>query len=107
GKEEMEIPDDVAFDGREIMKKKAWPAMAFIENKLAGDPTNWWAPNHQGIISLLMSCGFRINAIPEDETYIAEKDENLSSSSVSWNYSEYLSATGKDWKEEVERKTKK
>lgn len=107
GKGEMQVPDDVAFDGREIMKNETWPAMAFIENKLAGDPTNWWAPNHQGIISLLRSCGFRINAMPEDETYIAEKDEKLSSSSVSWNYSEYLSATGKDWKEEVARKTKK
>lgn len=107
GKEEMEIPDDVEFHKREIMKTEAWPAMAFIENKLAGDPTNWWAPNHQGIISLLRSCGFKISAMPEDETYITEKDESLNSSLDSWNYSEYLSATGKSWMEEVGKKTKK
>ncbi|MFD1079953.1 hypothetical protein, partial [Longispora fulva] len=83
------------------------PKMAFIENKLAGDPTNWWAPNHQGIISLLRSCGFKVTAMPEDETYIAEKDKTLYSSLDTWNYSEYLSAVGKDWKEEAKKKTKK
>lgn len=107
GKEEMEVPDDVEFHKREIMKEKAWPSMSFIENKLAGDPTNWWAINHQGILSLLKSCGFKVNTIPEDETYIAEKDESLQSSVQTWNYSEYLSAVGKDWNEEVKKKTKK
>lgn len=107
GKEEMQIPDDVEFHKREIMKSSAWPSMAFIENKLAGDPTNWWAPNHQGIISMLTSCGFKVNSMPEDETYVVEKDFNLSSSLETWNHSEYLSAIGKEWKEEVGRKTRK
>lgn len=107
GKEEMEVPEDVEFHKREIMKTDAWPKMVYIENKLAGDPTNWWAPNHQGIISMLRSCGFKVTDMPEDETYIAEKDQNLKSSLDTWNYSEYLSAVGKDWKEEVNKKTKK
>ena len=107
GKEEMQIPDDVEFHKREIMKSSAWPSMAFIENKLAGDPTNWWAPNHQGIISMLTSCGFKVNSMPEDETYVVEKDLNLSSSLETWNHSEYLAAIGKEWKEEVGRKTRK
>ena len=107
GKEEMGIPEDVEFHKREIMKSEAWPKMAFIENKLAGDPTNWWAPNHQGIISMLRSCGFKVTGMPEDETYIAEKDETLESSLNTWNYSEFLSAVGKDWKKEVMKKTKK
>ncbi|MDT0651748.1 TIGR04290 family methyltransferase [Autumnicola edwardsiae] len=107
GKEEMGVPEDVEFHKREIMKTDAWPKMAFIENKLAGDPTNWWAPNHQGIISMLRSCGFKVTAMPEDETYIAEKDEELKSTLETWNFSEYLSAVGKDWKKEVEKKTKK
>lgn len=107
GKEEMEVPDDVEFNGREIMKNNAWPSMAFIEHKLAGDPTNWWAPNHQGIISMLRSCGFKVTGMPEDETYLAEKDQSLQSSLETWNYSEYLSAVGKDWQEEVKKKTNK
>ena len=107
GTEEMEIPEDVEFHKREIMKENAWPKMAFIEHKLAGDPTNWWAPNHQGIISMLQSCGLKVIAMPEDETYVAEKDVSIHSSLDTWNYSEYLSAVGKDWKEEVEKKTRK
>lgn len=107
GKEEMGVPEDVEFHKREIMKEDAWPKMAFIENKLAGDPTNWWAPNHQGILSMLRSCGFSVTSMPEDETYIAEKDAKLESSLDTWNYSEFLSAVGKDWKKEVEKKTKK
>ncbi len=107
GTEEMEIPEDVEFHKREIMKENAWPKMAFIEHKLAGDPTNWWAPNHQGIISMLQSCGLKVTAMPEDETYVAEKDVSIHSSLDTWNYSEYLSAVGKDWKEEVEKKTRK
>ena len=107
GQEEMEIPEDVKFHGREIMQEKAWPSMAFIEKKLAGDPTNWWAPNHQGIISMFRSCGFKVTAMPEDETYLVEKDPKLQSSLETWNYSEFLSAVGKGWKEEAKKKTKK
>lgn len=107
GKEEMGIPEDVEFHKREIMKTEAWPSMAFIENKLAGDPTNWWAPNHQGIISMLRSCGFKVSGMPEDETYIAVKDPDLKSSMETWNYSEFLSAVGKNWQEEVMKKTRK
>lgn len=105
GKAEMEIPNDIDFHGREIMKTEAWPSLSFIENSLAGDPTNWWAPNHQGIKSLLRSCGFEVSSTPEDETYVAEKNTSLISSSDTWNYSEYLSAVGKDWKKEVAKKT--
>jgi len=97
----------VEFHKREIMKSEAWPKMAFIENKLAGDPTNWWAPNHQGIISMLRSCGFQVMERPEDETYVAEKDSEIETSLGTWNYSEYLSAIGKDWKDEIQKKTKK
>lgn len=107
GQDEMGIPEDVNFNKREIMQERAWPKMAFIENKLAGDPTNWWAPNHHVIISMLRSCGLKVTAMPEDETYVAEKDPKLHSSLTTWNTSEYLSAVGKDWKEEVDKKTGK
>ena len=107
GQEEMGIPEDVPFNEREILKKDAWPMMAFIENKMAGDPTNWWIANHQGIISMFRSCGFSVNPMSEDETYLAKKDPKLHSSLDTWNYSEYLSAIGKDWKEEAKKKTNK
>ncbi|HEX8561713.1 MAG TPA: TIGR04290 family methyltransferase [Flavobacterium sp.] len=106
GTEEMEIPSDITFHGRDVLKEIAFPKMAFIENSLAGDHTNWWVPNHQGILSMLSSCGFKVEAMPEDETYVAVKDPNINTDFNTWNYSEYLSATGSDWQNEIEKKTK-
>ena len=36
---------DLDIDERERLLEPGWPKMAFIEHRLAGDPTNWWAPN--------------------------------------------------------------
>jgi len=106
GMEEMEIPQDIDFQKREILDSSPWPRMAFVPNKLAGDPTNWWIANHQGILSLLKSCGMKVVEIPDDETYVAERDASLPTIQETWNASEYLSAVGKDWKTVVMEKTK-
>jgi tRNA (mo5U34)-methyltransferase len=105
GVEEMEIPNDIEFHGRKIMELPAYPKMAFIEKRLAGDPTNWWAPNHQGILSMLRSCGFKVTDMPEEETYVAIKDQAVQADFESWNHSEFLSAIGKNWKEAAKIKT--
>ncbi|MCR5862049.1 TIGR04290 family methyltransferase [Flavobacterium sp. J372] len=106
GKEEMEVPADIPFHERDILKDPAYPSMAFIEKSLAGDYTNWWVPNHQGVVSMLRSCGFTVETMPEDETYVCRKDPNLLTDFNTWNYSEYLSATGQEWEQEVEKKTR-
>lgn len=105
GREEMEVPEDIEINKREVMKQSAYPVMAFIEHRLAGDPTNWWAPNHQGVLSILRSCGFKVISMPEDETFIAQKLTGADTAFTAWNYSEYLSAIGKGWDEEVKIKT--
>jgi tRNA (mo5U34)-methyltransferase len=46
------------------------PLMYFIENRFAGDPTNWWAPNRPGIEAMLRSSGYEILEHPEDEVYL-------------------------------------
>lgn len=107
GNEEMDIPEDLDFCDREIMKSPAFPYMAFIENRFAGDLTNWWVANHQFILSLMKNCGFRLQEIPEDESYIFFKDNKIIPDFASWNYSEFLSATGQDWQEEINIKIKK
>src|SRR4051794_2473796 len=38
-------PPDISIDERDRMLEPDWPKMAFIENELAGDATNWWAPD--------------------------------------------------------------
>ena len=88
------------------MLKKGYPQMAFIEKKLAGDPTNWWAPNHSCILSMLRTCGMKVIANPGHEIYIAKPEEQLTAVSTNWNSSEYLSAIGQNWKEELLNKVK-
>lgn len=96
----------MTIDEREDMLQRGWPQMAFIEHKLAGDPTNWWAPNHACIEAMLRTCGLRVKEHPGHEMYIAVPDEALQPVTKSWNQSEYLSAIGQDWMQAVDSKVK-
>jgi tRNA (mo5U34)-methyltransferase len=78
--------------------------MAFIEDRLAGDPTNWWAPNHSCILSLLRSCGLNVIATPGHEIYVATPDDSLTAVSKTWNKSEFLSAIGETWLPKIKMK---
>ena len=104
GEKVLPLPEDIPFHGREVMLEEGYPKMAFIENKLAGDLTNWWAPNHAGIEAMLRSSGLRVTERPGHETYLCEPNPALFSAHRSWNQSELLSATGQAWQEEVEKK---
>ncbi|KTD19050.1 TIGR04290 family methyltransferase [Legionella jordanis] len=106
GTEEMQIPDDIGLEEREILKNPAFPFMAFIEKRLVGDPTNWWVPNHQCVLSMLANCGFDVAGMPEKETYIAVKKKDFKPDFATWNLSEYLSAIGKEWKDTIDSKVK-
>src|SRR5690606_41858933 len=44
---EKNIKSDYNINERHAMLEDGWPKMAFIEERLAGDPTNWWAPNQE------------------------------------------------------------
>ncbi len=107
GAEKIDIPQDIGFNDREMLKDPGFPYLAFIEQRLAGDPTNWWVPNQQCILAMWRNCGFKYLEKPEDETYLFVKDNNAIPDFSSWNYSEFLSAIGKDWKKEVDPKTQK
>ncbi|KMQ50184.1 Methyltransferase type 11 [Chitinispirillum alkaliphilum] len=61
---------DIDLFSREVMIRNGWPRMAFIEHKLDGDPTNWWAPNHSAIEAMLRASGFKVHKRPSRETYI-------------------------------------
>lgn len=104
GKGELEPDGDYQIHQREKMMEEGWPKMVFIEHKLNGDPTNWWAPNAAAIRSLLRSSGMKVVAEPAHETIIARKHEY--SVSESWNQSEYFSATGRNWKGSIDQKVK-
>ncbi|MFD2514891.1 TIGR04290 family methyltransferase [Pontibacter locisalis] len=103
GEQVVETPDDFDINDRKRMQEDGWPKMAFIEKRMAGDITNWWAPNRACIEAMMRSCGFRVKERPGHELYILEVDEQLKQNQQ-WNESEYLSATGQDWQKVVERK---
>jgi tRNA (mo5U34)-methyltransferase len=65
---------DCAIDDRTPLLESGWPRMAFIEHRLANDPTNWWAPNHAGVQAMLRSSGLRVIARPGHEMYLCRPD---------------------------------
>jgi tRNA (mo5U34)-methyltransferase len=70
GEAGADTPADLPLDQRAAMLEESWPKMAFIEHRLAGDATNWWAPSHACVEALLRSAGFEILARPEHEFYL-------------------------------------
>jgi len=69
----VEPPPDLGLDERGAMLEPGWPKLAFIEHRLAGDPTNWWAPNRAGVEAMLRSCGLRPIASPGHEIQLARR----------------------------------
>ena len=75
GDDVAEVPRDVPFEERERFAGRGYPQMAFVEQRLAGDPTNWWIPNRACAEAMLRSAGFRIEAGPVDEVYLCRRTE--------------------------------
>jgi tRNA (mo5U34)-methyltransferase len=94
GEEVTPVVEDLGIDERQVMREDGWPKMAFIEQRLANDPTNWWAPNHAAVLALLRSCGMRVTARPGTETYLCEPDPERPSPMCTWNAEEFGVVTG-------------
>lgn len=65
-----ELSEDYQFWDKDVFRDPDFPCMYFIEKKYAGDPTNWWIPNHGAMEAMLRSSGLEIVAHPEAETWI-------------------------------------
>jgi tRNA (mo5U34)-methyltransferase len=93
----LEVEPEVAdqpLDAREAFVRPGWPRMAFIEHRFAGDPTNWWVPNHACVLAMLRASGFTVNAHLGHEIYVCEPRREATELAHS---QELLSATGKPW----------
>jgi tRNA (mo5U34)-methyltransferase len=88
------VPEDLELSQRGPLSDPGWPKLSFIEHRVAGDQTNWWAPNPQCLEAMLRSSGLRIVSAPLDEFYICEPDPTGNTSMWSWNMGEYLAAIG-------------
>lgn len=79
GEEVVTPPNDFGLDERDLMLQSGWPCMAFIEKRLANDPTNWWAANHACVDALLRSARLKVTKRLAHEIYLCEPaDEHLS-----------------------------
>lgn len=67
------VDDDYPIEQREQFHQRDWPRVAFVENRFAGDATNWWVPNHAACMALLRSAGLRVARRPGHEIYICER----------------------------------
>lgn len=90
----LEPPADLPLNQREQLLQPGWPMLAFIERRLAHDPTNWWAPNHACVEAMLRASGFSVNAHPAHETYICAPDLGESEEGRWLRQREFDSVTG-------------
>ncbi len=65
----IESGEDRPIDDRNDFLRPGWPRLAFIERRLAGDPTNWWVANHAGVLAMLRSSGLEATARIGREIY--------------------------------------
>jgi tRNA (mo5U34)-methyltransferase len=70
GDEAVEPPRDLPIDDRDALLADGWPKLAFVERRLAGDPTNWWAPTHACVEAMARSAGLEILERPGHEIYV-------------------------------------
>jgi tRNA (mo5U34)-methyltransferase len=74
GEESPGTPEDIEIGERKRLLGANWPRAAFIEHRLAGDPTNWWAPDRGCVEAMARSAGLRIVERPAHEVWICERD---------------------------------
>jgi tRNA (mo5U34)-methyltransferase len=65
-----EVADDYPFSERDLFERPGAPRLHFIEQRFAGDPTNWWVPNAACAEAMLRSAGFEILSRPEEEVWL-------------------------------------
>jgi tRNA (mo5U34)-methyltransferase len=75
GEESVAIPEDLPLEERNRLRDPGWPRMAYIEKCVAGDPTNWWVPNHACVMSLLSGAGLRVVCRPGHEIYVCSPSD--------------------------------
>jgi tRNA (mo5U34)-methyltransferase len=73
--EQGDPPADLPFEERARLAGAEWPRMAFVERRLAGDPTNWWVPDAACVEAMLRSSGFEIAARPGAELWVCRPAE--------------------------------
>jgi tRNA (mo5U34)-methyltransferase len=67
------VPTDLDLDQRAELRGPRWPAMAFVEHSLAGDPTNWWVPTEACVEAMARSAGLDVIDRPGHEWFLCRR----------------------------------
>jgi tRNA (mo5U34)-methyltransferase len=70
GEQRVEAPRDLALSDRNRLTEPGWPQMAFLERRLEGDPSNWWAPNAAAVEAMARSSGLEVLDRPAHEVWL-------------------------------------
>jgi tRNA (mo5U34)-methyltransferase len=70
GEERTTPPDDLPLGRRMRLLEPGWPKLAFLERSLAGDETNWWAPNAAAVEAMARSAGLEPLSHPAHELWL-------------------------------------
>lgn len=65
-----EVQENYAFEELDVFDAPGFPKLHFVEQRYAGDPTNWWVPNRAAVEALLRASGFVIVGGPVDDVYL-------------------------------------
>lgn len=107
---EEQVREDTHVDrdihDRDALVEPGWPRLSFIEHTFAGDASNWWVANRAGVEAMLRSAGLKVRQRISDETYLCEPDAEKPGCVATWNRSEFLAATGQDWREAARNKVR-
>ena len=67
------VEPDYPFGETAVFDRPDFPKLHFIENRYAGDPTNWWVPNAACAEAMLRSAGFTIADRPVPEVFVCRR----------------------------------
>jgi tRNA (mo5U34)-methyltransferase len=67
------VQEDYTFHDHSPFQHELYPVMYFVEQRFAGDATNWWIPNRACMEAMLRSAGFTITDHPEDEVFVCRR----------------------------------
>jgi tRNA (mo5U34)-methyltransferase len=94
GEEICDIPLDLDLDERVVLRDPGWPHMAYVEQRIMGDPTNRWVPNHAAVLALARSTGLHVRSQPGHEIYVCEPRPDLLPGLSPLEWEEYRAAIG-------------
>jgi tRNA (mo5U34)-methyltransferase len=69
------ISGDYAFTDTTPFEGDQYPRLYFVEERYAGDPTNWWIPDRAAAEAMLRAAGFLITDHPEPEVFVCRRAE--------------------------------